>query len=224
MQRVRFSGRDVVLDLGCGLGIQTLCIGRKCRHITGVDPDQIAIAFAKTVSSYVRDKIPSSFLCGRLEEQGLPSNSFDKVFSICVLEHVPNCVDVVREVYRILRNRGEFIFSVDSLANITDRGLVQKHRIANRVFRYFDTDDLRHVLECSGFKNIAINPILGSDFARSLFAKRISSGRWASRGFLLEYALLRIREMSSKKQDGIILIGKCQKRSPRVPSRGDHGE
>src|SRR5262249_49687524 len=49
---------------------------------------------------------------GTAEATGLPDADFDLVLCTQVLEHVPRPVEAVREVRRILRPNGRFLFSV----------------------------------------------------------------------------------------------------------------
>jgi len=208
---VRFSGEDVALDLGCGAGIQTLCIGKKCKHIIGIDPNKDDIHYARMLSSYVGGRISSEFKCGELEEENFCDNCFEKVFSICVIEHISNYEEIFEEVYRILKPGGKFIFSVDCLETIDNQELLEKHKREHNVVKYFKADELKKILERSGFKNNKIYSIFTSDFSRKLFIKGIKKGFRFPRLCTLPYIImLSVKESLSRNEKGIFLIAKCE--------------
>ena len=158
--------------------------------------------------------IRSLFLCGKVEELHLDEHSFDKVCSFCVIEHIPNHMDVLRELHRLLVPGGELILSADSLETINDPGLLAKHRKENRVVTYFREDTLRQALEESGFRDIKIRPIFRSEFSHRKFCSMIRNmGRRRSYvGSLIEYLWLRFQERWTRnKERGIFLVARCRK-------------
>ncbi len=107
--RFRFP-EGLGLDLGCGDGQLTQVVLRQVgyRVIVGVDPDPAEIALAERLGLYERlytvasDRVP------------LPDATFDWVFSNSVLEHIDGIDAVLREVSRLLKPRGLFLFTVPS--------------------------------------------------------------------------------------------------------------
>jgi len=100
------SGRG--LDLGCGdghlMGIILESTGTRDLVGLDVDPEETAIARARNVYHEVvtapADHIPFG------------DDEFDYVFSNSVLEHIENIDGVLREVARVLRADGRFLFTV----------------------------------------------------------------------------------------------------------------
>ncbi len=98
-----------LLDLGCGDGlIGQVLFGTECRVDVGLDPwvDQLQQAAQSGVYRHV----------DLADGHRLPytSGAFATVFSNSVLEHIPEVEPVVREVGRVLRPGGHFIFTVPS--------------------------------------------------------------------------------------------------------------
>ena len=98
-----------LLDLGCGDGlIGQVLFGTECRVDVGLDPwlDQLQQAAQSGVYRHV----------DLADGHSLPyaSGAFATVFSNSVLEHIPEVEPVVREVGRVLRPGGHFIFTVPS--------------------------------------------------------------------------------------------------------------
>ncbi len=209
---ISFSQEDVILDLGCATGVQTLCLGKKCRRIVGIDPDSDAIACARVFSSHARNGALAEFRCGTLEAVHFQSNCFDKVFSICVIEHIPNYEQVMAEVYRILKPGGMFVLSVDSLELIDDQEILEKHRKDHKVVKYFHSDELNAVLEKIGFRNVKVYPIFRSAFAKKLFVKGVKNGfSFNPISAIINYTVLSLTELHPRHKKGLFFVAKCKK-------------
>jgi SAM-dependent methyltransferase len=108
-EHAALSGRT--LDLGCGDGSLTQTVvnqGRFAVDLVGVEPDPADAADARRKGLHSRvhcvlgDAIPER------------DASFDSAFSNSVLEHIPDLAPVLREVARVLRPGGRFVFTVPS--------------------------------------------------------------------------------------------------------------
>jgi 2-polyprenyl-3-methyl-5-hydroxy-6-metoxy-1,4-benzoquinol methylase len=223
-QDAALSREHVVLDLGCGHGHWTLELARNCRKVVGIDISEHQIVYARRAArnSALRKRV--EYRCTTLENAYFPVGSFDRVFSMCVLQHVRNLDEVLAEVYRILKPGGELHVSVDSLACIQDQALLEKHKSDHSVHEYFTKESLREYLENAGLSVVQIQPILTSDFARQEFKRRIA-GRFKSAlltrlfghykyglfGRLFVYHKLREQDLKSNHRDGIFLIGRACK-------------
>lgn len=210
---LEFSDDDVILDIGCGSGLQTMLLGKRCKKVIGIDISEKAIATAKNVSFYMKERINIEFCRVKLENAKFKQEYFDKIFSICVIEHIPNYIEILREAHRILKNNGQMIFSVDALETIQDDMLLEKHKKQHFVQKYFNKQELEIILKEIGFREIEIYPIFKSNFARELFIKKIINGS----GFgllspIFTYGILKNEEYKCKDENkGIFLIVKCIK-------------
>jgi 2-polyprenyl-3-methyl-5-hydroxy-6-metoxy-1,4-benzoquinol methylase len=140
LKDINISKKDTILDIGCSGGIQTSCLGRMCKHITGIDINCESLNSARLIAHIA--KIEANFICTTIDEEKFPDESFDKIISICVIEHIPNYKETLSEVYRTLKNGGEFICSVDSLTSIKSNVLISKHKNDHKVIKYFDAREL----------------------------------------------------------------------------------
>lgn len=210
---IKFSRDDLILDIGCANGLQTVLLGKRCKKIIGVDISEKAVTTAKRISGYMKGRINSEFRCTKIENAEFESEYFDKIFSICVIEHIPNYIEVLREAYRILKKNGEMIFSVDALETIEDSKLLEKHKKEHFVEKYFRKEELKTILDEIGFKKIDIYPIFKSEFTKRLFIKGINNSfHYGYLRSILAYFLLSYKEKHCANENkGIFLIVKCCK-------------
>ena len=96
------------LDLGCGDGKLTGVIldWTGPRDLIGVDPDPFEAEAAHTTGLYETVHTAPGGAIPELD------SSFDFVISNSVLEHIPDLEPVLREVARLLRPGGAFLFTV----------------------------------------------------------------------------------------------------------------
>lgn len=176
LEGLEWTGGERVLDIGCGQGNQTLLLAKRAGHVTGLDPNPDFVADARRFAGMMGGRVNADFRAVALENAGFDDAVFDLVFSICVIEHIPNHEEVLAESLRVLKPGGRMIFSVDSLEAIDDSALIEAHRQAHGVCRYFRADDLKELLERTGFTDVEVFPIFRSRLARELFEQGIRKG------------------------------------------------
>lgn len=93
-----------ILDLGCGDGRFTK-IMFKDKLDYGLDLSEKDIELAKKVNSHFQ------YLVGDAHKIGLPNKSIQTVFSNSVVEHITNLEGVLKEISRVLKSNGNFIFT-----------------------------------------------------------------------------------------------------------------
>jgi SAM-dependent methyltransferase len=160
---------DVVLDLGCGSGPQDLLLARRAAHVIGIDVSTSEIERAQARAAVYARGRRLEFRCTPIERAGFATHQFDKVFSFCVLEHIPNRDQVFATIARVLKPGGVLAISVDSLAGISDPRLIAKHRADHRVITYFTAPEIEALLARHGFQQIRSWPIFRGPYARKLF-------------------------------------------------------
>jgi ubiquinone/menaquinone biosynthesis C-methylase UbiE len=93
-----------LLDIGAGDGHFAQCVWQQVD--AGIDPDEPSLREAQRRGAY--------HLLSRASATRLPfaDARFASVISNCVIEHIPDNGAVMREVARVLRSGGQFVFSV----------------------------------------------------------------------------------------------------------------
>jgi len=92
------------LELGCGTGNLAAYLQSQGIAMTASDISKTAIEHARKIHPDVELRTHTA------EELPYGNESFDIVMSFDVLEHVPNTARHLREVHRVLRNNGYYLF------------------------------------------------------------------------------------------------------------------
>ena len=160
----RFVREGRLLDVGCSTGY-FLNAARINFEPTGVEPSHWAAEFA-------RRQLHLNVTEGSLETAQFPSNHFDVVTLSDVIEHLPDPLNTLREVHRILRPGGWIYVVTPDIASITARlmgkrwwGLRPAH------IYYFSQETLKRMLESAGFRITLMQR----------FGRAFSCGYWQSR-------------------------------------------
>jgi 2-polyprenyl-3-methyl-5-hydroxy-6-metoxy-1,4-benzoquinol methylase len=203
-----------ILDLGCGQGMQTQLIAKTGAYLIGVEPNakRYGLALRELQSSRVKPRV--KFFNGTLEEAGLEEESFDSVISFCVLEHIPNLDDVLKNIYKILKQGGEIHATVDSLSNIDNESLLNKHRREHAVVQYFSLDTIEHVLNQAGFVVTENRHILTSELARNKLIKELETGNYLEHIGMRKTAvqeLIHEESQSNTNDQGTMILVRARK-------------
>ena len=104
--------RGLLVDFGCGNGAQTFTFADQFEKIMGLD---VEARFVEEFDRVVADRDLVGRVSARLypgERIPLDDASADQVVSFTVLEHVPDQVLALNEMFRILKPGGRLIMSV----------------------------------------------------------------------------------------------------------------
>lgn len=107
------SGRPPrrILDHGSSTGFKSLALAEAfpSASVVGIDPDVDGLGVGRSIGSHLRDGLafnPPTYVAATGESLPLPTNSFDAVVSITVLEHVRDVERSLSEIARVLRPGG----------------------------------------------------------------------------------------------------------------------
>lgn len=100
IKELAIKSNDKVLEIGSGLGL----LGKEIKHAVGADLKYVGIDLVfnslskgeKSISPTQADAVTLPFT----------DNSFNKIVSTDVLEHIPNARIVAAEIYRVLKPEG----------------------------------------------------------------------------------------------------------------------
>lgn len=142
-----------VLDIGCGDGsLMEQMLEHGCEPI-GVDTNTAA------VDACLAKKLKVSEVDGLAYLTSQPTASFDAVTCLHVVEHLPNTTlaELVREVHRVLRPGGVFVFETPKIASIYD--FTQYYYIDPTHKQPRHHDLLRFLCTDAGFADVAVEDV-----------------------------------------------------------------
>lgn len=161
----------------------------------------------------MKKRINAEFCCLKVEDAEFENENFDKIFSICVLEHIRNYIEVLSEANRVLKKNGQMVFSVDCLESIEDNEILEKHKKEHYIEQYFRKEELETILGEIGFRRVNIYSIFQSDFAKKLFIAGVNNEfHYGYLRSIIAYFILHYKEKRCADENtGVILIVKCHK-------------
>lgn len=120
---LRFSSVNkdsYVLDVGCGTGRWSCYLSPKVKFIEAIDPSDAVFSAA----SLTADKSNIRVTKAGVDNIPFPDESFDFVFSLGVLHHIPDTTGAIKKIYEKIRPGGYFL--VYLYYNLDNRGAVYK--------------------------------------------------------------------------------------------------
>lgn len=202
---------DQVLDIGCGAGLQTRILARTAGRTIGIDISKNALDRARSEAPAFGDE-RVEFRLTTIESAGFQADRFDKIYSVCVIEHIPDYRSVLRECFRVLKPGGILAFSVDSLKTIGDEEFLAVHTRKHQVVKCFCRREMEEELKAMGFRNVSVKPILCSRLASDLFVRyQREQMRFRSLNSILWSHVLKCADVFARKDEGIFLVARCRK-------------
>ncbi len=106
----RFSPGSLLLEAGCGTGAQTIIITRQnpdCRFVSiDISPSSLDIAKERVRTAGDSDPNQVTFENADIHHLPFEDGTFDHIFLCFVLEHLPDPVQALSELKRVLRPEG----------------------------------------------------------------------------------------------------------------------
>jgi ubiquinone/menaquinone biosynthesis C-methylase UbiE len=141
-----------VLEVGCGTGNYILALHEACGCTGyGIDPSAQMLAQPRSHSDQV------TFRIGSAEQIEFPNNTFDLLFSVDVIHHVPRPLTFFREAFRVLKAGGQICTATDSAEIIHHRQPLSVYfpeTVAVDLERYPPIAELRGLYQQALFRHI----------------------------------------------------------------------
>lgn len=122
----RSCSQDRVLEIGCGEG--ALLAAMSATQKFGIDPSINALRRAKKRSE-------AEYAVARSEQLPFPSESFDLVVTVGVMEHFEDPEGATREINRVLTARGRYIALIQTDLSTSQRVLLKFRQYVFPKFR-----------------------------------------------------------------------------------------
>lgn len=149
---------EKILDVGCGKGYFCNILNSKGCICLGIDPSNKDIEIA----SKYQDK-DIKFSIASAEKLPFKEAYFDKIASVCVLEHVNDELKALSEINRVLKEGGVFVASLDALSSIYySEKYINFYKKEFKVNQFYDIQRAMKLFHKAGFKIISYRYIFSS--------------------------------------------------------------
>src|SRR5208337_2231820 len=92
-----------ILEVGCGRGATLLEFAKRGGNVTGLDYSEEALATCRELANRNGMEGRARFVDGDARDLPFPSESFDFVFSVGLIEHIEDPSGILAEQHRVLR-------------------------------------------------------------------------------------------------------------------------
>lgn len=105
----RWQGKKV-LEIGCGIGTDTMNFARAGATVTAVDlsDESLQVARKRAEVFGLEDRITFIQANGERLSEYVPVETYDLVYSFGVIHHTPNPENVIREIHKYMGPQSEF--------------------------------------------------------------------------------------------------------------------
>lgn len=152
---------EVVLDLGSGGGFDCFLAAQELAgtgKVIGVDMTPVMLSKAR-LNAEKSGFNNVEFRLGEIENLPVANDSVDVIISNCVINLSPNKPQVFNDAFRVLKAGGRLAISdVVASAPLPDEIKNDKDLLSGCMAGASAIDELRQMMENSGFKNIQISP------------------------------------------------------------------
>ncbi|RUS46970.1 arsenite methyltransferase [Cohnella sp. AR92] len=152
---------EVVLDLGSGAGFDCFLASKQVGNsgkVYGVDmtPEMVSRARYNAQSNHYENV---EFRLGEIEHLPIADGAVDVIISNCVINLSPDKQQVFNEAYRVLKAGGRLAVSdVVTTATLPEELKGDLDSLASCVSGASSIEEVRHMLQISGFSDIRVEP------------------------------------------------------------------
>lgn len=153
VSRIDIPANAKGLDVGCGTGLGSWPLADHFEHITLADPSEGMLQVARERIAAREDSEKFSVLQMDLAKDRLPADSYDVIYSVMALHHVPDLDFALENLTQALRPGGWL--AIAELNPDPTNSYHHNHPEAHAAHHGFDPAELGRQLKHVGFTNIA---------------------------------------------------------------------
>jgi 2-polyprenyl-3-methyl-5-hydroxy-6-metoxy-1,4-benzoquinol methylase len=142
-----------LLEIGCAMGTTLNDFRERGWQVIGVEPEKWTAEIAR--SRYGLEVISAPY-----QEAGLPSESFDAIVMLHVIEHVSDPFGSLRDVAKLLRPDGYLVLETPRYDTLTFRILRGRERsVIPQHLHYFTRKSLATISQDAGFRVVRVETV-----------------------------------------------------------------
>ena len=120
LEGIPVNENSYVLDVGCGTGRWSYYLSPKVKFIEAIDPSNAVFSAARLTDGKPNIRVTKA----GVDNIPFDDNSFDFIFSLGVLHHLPDTVAALKKIFRKIKPGGYFL--VYLYYNLDNRGSIYK--------------------------------------------------------------------------------------------------
>jgi malonyl-CoA O-methyltransferase len=130
-----FIDHEKIIDVGCGTGLLFSKIRKRYITIVGVD---VSMNLLNRAIKRFKHRSNVHFICGDADFLPLRENVFDKVFSITLLQNMPEPSITLKEIAKVAKQNSTLIISVQKKKLTKDELLIMLQRSKLHVIKFLE--------------------------------------------------------------------------------------
>jgi 2-polyprenyl-3-methyl-5-hydroxy-6-metoxy-1,4-benzoquinol methylase len=190
-----YERKSRILDIGCGGGKFLRSLSRKNWEIHGTEISETAARNAASISG-------ANVFVGKLKKARFKKNYFDVITLWHTFEHIPNPLEILEEIYRILKKDGLLVIAVPNIESFQSKIAKEKwyHLDVPYHYNHYSPETLRKIIEKANFKVFKVNHFVLKNFYG--FIQSLLNLMGFEKNFIKNVLLAKDIERSSKGKLG----------------------
>ena len=153
LKHLNIKSDDVILDVGCGGGINVKRMAKSAKKVYGIDYSIESVKLSKEVNEKLIDEGKVEIIEGNVKSLPFEDNTFDIVTAFETVYFWPDIEKCFAEVKRVLKPGGIFLIGLET--NGSDNFIMKfwGHFIDMEMY---DDDEITSFLESNDFSDITV--------------------------------------------------------------------
>ncbi|MFQ6009714.1 MAG: class I SAM-dependent methyltransferase [Candidatus Aenigmatarchaeota archaeon] len=177
-----------IIEVGCGGGQNSIALAKRGAICTGIDVSKEQLKYAENLAK--KEKVKVRFVKGDFQNlTRFKSNSFDMAVSAWAFQYSPNLKKLFRGVYRIVKKKGLFVFSMPHPFH--DLINIKTHRIEKSYFKTGRYEEIEVWPDGKKHKfvgyHVKVSDIYNALIGAGFFVEKIIEPLWLEQKGLEEY-------------------------------------
>ena len=152
LKHLDISEGDVILDVGCGGGVNVEMFLKMARKVYGIDYSELSVERSSELNRSAIDDGRCKIINASVSDMPFEDSSFDIVTAFETVYFWPDFINDLMEVRRVLKDGGTFFIANEALPNEYDER--QRHIIDLLDMKIYSRDELEASLKKAGFRKI----------------------------------------------------------------------